>query len=386
MPPEEIKGSPVNLTTRSEASTPVEEVSSDIARPTQASHGENLCQSPSEGITEQTDLFQSLQALTCTYLCCRLTPGCCTEYAQPADTLHCNALLLQSSYEMPVQSLCLRRWGSHRPSSALKVLPDVRRMHCPFTFFSSLSCLSVVTRETLSPWSRQSVNASYDATTAARGLIWKLDHFSRHDILDLQNDCLLACVRGTTTLCLHDMSMLAFTAAELKIVQSLRHWGYADHWEHYSHHGPILNVASLLYFLLLLPDDALRYMDRARLAWFVDMVLYYKYEAMRVLRYTFAFDHDASMLPEGMTLATNYTVRIEQLQRPALAYLICDIQKWFAGWQHRRSSKWMRMCAKACVRLRVALSPMIQRHADSRPASSLHKPLRLQPFVEQILL
>jgi hypothetical protein len=76
------------------------------------------------------------------------------------------------------------------------------------------------------------------------------------------------------------MSMLVFTAAELKIVQSLRHWGYADHWEHYSQHGPILIVASLLYFLLLLPDDALHYMDRARLVWFVDMVLYYKYEAM----------------------------------------------------------------------------------------------------------
>ena len=154
MPPEEIEGSPVNLTPRSEASTPMEEVSSDIARPTQASHGENLCQSPSEGITEQTDLFQSLQALTCTCPCCRLTPGCCTEYAQPADTLHCNALLLQSSYEMHVQSLCLRRWRSHRPLSALKVLPDVRRMHCPFPFFSSLSCLSVVARATLGPWSR----------------------------------------------------------------------------------------------------------------------------------------------------------------------------------------------------------------------------------------
>ena len=154
MPPEEANGSPVNLTTRSEASTPVEEMSSDIARPTQASHSENLCQSPSKGVKEQTALFQSLQALTCTFPCCKLTPGCCTEYAQPADTLHCNALLLQSSYEIPMQSVSLHRRGSHMPSAALKVLPDVRRMHRPFTFFSSLSCLSVVAKATLGPWSR----------------------------------------------------------------------------------------------------------------------------------------------------------------------------------------------------------------------------------------
>ena len=106
------------------------------------------------------------------------------------------------------------------------------------------------------------------------------------------------------------MSMLAFTASELKIVQSLEHWGVADHWEHYSQHGPILNVASLLYFLLLLPLDSLCHLDRARLVWFVDMVLYYKYEAVRVLRNMATFDlvDDVSMLPAGTAMETNYTI------------------------------------------------------------------------------
>jgi hypothetical protein len=85
-----------------------------------------------------------------------------------------------------------------------------------------------------------------------------------------------------------------------------------------------------------------------------------------------------------MTLTTNGTVRIERLQRPALAYFISDIQGWFAGWQHHKSSKWMRLCARSGVRLRAALYPMIQRHVNSRPLS--HRPLRLQPFVEHILL
>ena len=311
----ESKSSPVIQTVRSEASTQEEEVSSDIARPNQASQGENPCQSPSEGIKEQTDLFRIRQALAFTCLC---------------------------------------YWhlrGFQGPSSARKALRDVRRVHRPV--------------------------ASTDPTVTLT-----VDHFSRH-LLQLQNDCLLTCVHGTTTLCLRDLSMLAFTAAELKVVQSLDHWGHADHWEQYCQHGPILNVASLLYFLLLLPEDALHYMDRARLVWFVDMVLYYKYEAVRVLQYISAFDHDVSMLPESMNLATNYTVLIEQMQRPALAYFISDVQRWFSGWQHHKSSKWMLLVAQTCVRLRAALSPMIRQHARSRPLP--HMSLRLQPFVQQIL-
>jgi hypothetical protein len=110
MPLMEIKSSPVKLTARSEASTQVKEVSSDIARPNQASHGENLCQSPSEGITEQTDLFQSLQASTFYCLCCGLTPGCCTGYAQPVDTLYCKAFLLRSTLTC-LCSLCVCAGG-----------------------------------------------------------------------------------------------------------------------------------------------------------------------------------------------------------------------------------------------------------------------------------
>ena len=57
-------------------------------------------------------------------------------------------------------------------------------------------------------------------------------HFSRHEILDLQNECLLTCVHGAMTLCLSDMSILAVTAAELKIVQSHEHWRLIDHRDH----------------------------------------------------------------------------------------------------------------------------------------------------------
>ena len=111
------------------------------------------------------------------------------------------------------------------------------------------------------------------------------------------------------------MGMLAFTASELKTTQSLDHWGFDDHQRHYSQHGPILNVASLLYFLLLLPVNALRYLDRASLVWFVDMVLFYKHEALKVL------DNMARGLPqEEHALQTSYTFRRERLQRPALSY------------------------------------------------------------------
>ena len=93
-------------------------------------------------------------------------------------------------------------------------------------------------------------------------------------------------------------------------------------------------MASLLYFLLLLPLDSLCHLDRARLVWFVDMVLYYKYEACQVLRNMATFDlvNNGFMLPADTAMETNYTVRIEQLQRPALALLIRDVQTWFAGW------------------------------------------------------
>ena len=122
---------------------------------------------------------------------------------------------------MPVQSLCLRRWGFLEPSSAQHLLQDVRRVERPFTFFSDLDCHPMVARVILGPWLTQSVYSSYDANAVVPAVTCTLDHFSRHNLLDLQNDCLLTCVHGTTTLCLHDMSMLAFTAAELKVVQSL---------------------------------------------------------------------------------------------------------------------------------------------------------------------
>ena len=112
------------------------------------------------------------------------------------------------------------------------------------------------------------------------------------------------------------------------------------------------------------------------------MVLYYKYVACRVLRNMATFDlvDNAFMLPADTAMETNYTVRIEQLQRPVLALLIRDVQSCFSGWQHLRSSEWIRMCATTRVRLRVALSPMLQKHAASRPAWSLHKPLSQQPL------
>ena len=111
-----------------------------------------------------------------------------------------------------------------------------------------------------------------------------LEHFSRHSFLDLQNDCLLTCVNGTSTPCLSEMSMLAFTASGLRVVQSLEHCGLADQWRHCCRHGPIINVASLLYFFLLLSLDTLCYSHRANLVWFADMVLYHEYESVRVLR------------------------------------------------------------------------------------------------------
>ena len=130
-------------------------------------------------------------------------------------------------------------------------------------------------------------------------------------------------------------------------------------------HGPIINMASLLYFLLLLPLDSLCHLDRARLVWFVDMVLYYKYEAIRVLRNMATFDlvDDVFVPPAGTAMETNSTIRIEQLQRPALALLMRDVPTWFAGGQHLRSAEWILMCATTCVRLNVALSPMLQKHA-----------------------
>ena len=199
-------------------------MSSDIVRPTQASRGEEPCQSPSEGTKEQTNLLPGVHAKTCMCLCCGLTSRCCIQPAQPADTTYCIAFVLKRAYALTVQFLCLHRWNSQGHPSAIQVPQDVRHVHTS-----------------------------------------GVDHFSRHNMLDLQNDCLLTCVRCTTTLCLGDMSMLAFTASELRIVQSLEQWAVADHWEHYSQHGPILNVASLLYFLLLLPLDSLCHLDRARL-------------------------------------------------------------------------------------------------------------------------
>ena len=214
MPLGKIRFLSVNLTARSEALTQAEEVSPDIVRPTQASRGGEPCQSLSEGIKEQADLLPALHAKTCNCLNCKLDPSCCIQ-----------------------------------PASALLVLQHVRRVH-------------------------DSGTHAVHGPATSRTLTVR--HFSRHKLLDLQDDCLSACVHSTRTLCLDEMGMLAFTAAELKIVQTLEHWGFNDHWDHYSQHGPILNVASLLYFLLLLPFDALSNVDRARLVWFVDMVLYYR--------------------------------------------------------------------------------------------------------------
>ena len=213
-----------------------------------------------------------------------------------------------------------------------------------------------------------------------------LEHFSRHSFLDLQDDCLLTCVSGTSTLCLSDMGMLAFTASELRVVQSLEHCGPADQWRHYCRHGPILNVASLLYFLLLLPLDALCYSHRASLVWFVDMVLYHKFESVRVLRGIASVD-DMSV-PDGAqhVLDSSYMIQVERLQRPALALLIRDVQMWFPEWQQLQSARWILMCASACVRLKVSLSPMIRKHKASMPAGTQHAPLSKRPFVEQVLL
>ena len=85
------------------------------------------------------------------------------------------------------------------------------------------------------PLSQQELAADH------RGFL--LEHFSLHNFLELEDDCLRACVGGTSTLCLNDMGMLAFTASELRVVQSLRHCGPADQWRRYCRHGPILNEA-----------------------------------------------------------------------------------------------------------------------------------------------
>ena len=90
---------------------------------------------------------------------------------------------------MPVRPLCLHRWGFHEPSSAQKVLHDVRRVQRPFTFFSDSDCLPVVDRVILGPWLTQSVYSSYDANAVVPAVTWTLDHFSRHNLLDMQNDC-----------------------------------------------------------------------------------------------------------------------------------------------------------------------------------------------------
>ena len=118
--------------------------------------------------------------------------------------------------------------------------------------------------------------------------------------------------------------------------------------------------------------------------------LYYKYEAVRVLWNRAALTpmhEDHPMLEEAQQLQeTNYTIRIERLQRPALRLLIQDVKAWFTSWQLLRSMKWVHISAAVCVRLRTLILPMIQRHATSAPAGSLHRSLVQQPFIEQILL
>ena len=218
---------------------------------------------------------------------------------------------------------------------------------------------------------------------------WVLGHFSRHSIFDLQNDCLQTCVGGTSDLCLGELSLLAFTASELRAMQSREHCGPADHWAHYRQHGPVLNVASLLYFLLLLPLDALCPSHRASLVWFVDMVLHHKCESVQALSSialgsastgVFVLD-GAQHVPHP-----NYMGRVSRMQRPALALLIRDLQEWFPEWRRRHSKKWIFMCASSCVRLRISLSPMLLKHAASVPAGPQREPLSRRPFVEQILV
>ena len=148
----------------------------------------------------------------------------------------------------------------------------------------------------------------------------------------------------------------------------------------------ILNVASLLYLLLLLPLDALCYSHRANLVWFVDMVLYHKYESVQVLR-NIALVNDVFVLEDAQHVHdSNYMIRIERFQRPAPALLMRDVQKLFPEWQRLQSAKWILMCASACVRLKGSLYPMIQKHAASMPAGAQHTPLSQRPLVEQVLL
>ena len=145
-------------------------------------------------------------------------------------------------------------------------------------------------------------------------------------------------------------------------------------------------MASLLYFLLLLPLDALCYSHRASLVWFVDMVLYHKFESVRVLR-GIASVGDMSVTDGTQhVLDSSYMIRVERLQRPALALLIRDVQLWFPEWQQLQSVRWILMCASACVRLKVSLSPVIQRHMASMPTGTQRAPLSKRPFVEQVLL
>ena len=215
---------------------------------------------------------------------------------------------------------------------------------------------------------------------------WILDHFSRHSIFDLQNDCLQTCVGGTSDLCLGELSLLASTAPKLRAMQSREHCGPADHWAHYRQHGPVLNVASLLYFLLLLPLDALCPSHRASLVWFVDMVLHHKCESVQALRWlhyapgVFVLD-GAQHVPHS-----NYLSRVSRMHMPALALLIRDLQEWFPEWRRRHSKKWIFMCASSCARLRISLSPMLLKHAASVPFGPQRGALSRRPFVEQILV
>jgi hypothetical protein len=70
-----------------------------------------------------------------------------------------------------------------------------------------------------------------------------------------------------------ECSMLTFTAAELQLSSC------GPHASLFASAGPIRNSSSLLYFMLLLPADAMACSSRARIVWFIDMVLAIKSQA-----------------------------------------------------------------------------------------------------------
>ena len=98
--------------------------------------------------------------------------------------------------------------------------------------------------------------------------------FAVSPLLGLEDDLLMLALGDLPiTQAWDECSMLTFTAAELQLSScGLRALLFASA-------GPVRNSSSLLYFMLLLPADAMASSSCARIVWFIDMVLAIKSQA-----------------------------------------------------------------------------------------------------------